>query len=856
MNLSSSKRRWTVAAIVLLFLFLVRPGASKLKSRIIASISSGVGRPADIGSVHLRLLPRPGFDLENLVVYDDPAFGAEPMLRAAQVTAWLRLTSLLRGRLEIARLNLTEPSMNLVHGENGHWNLETLLERTARTPLAPTSKAKSEPRSGFPYIEATSARINFKSGPEKKPYALTNADFSLWQESENAWGVRLQGQPMRGDLNLNDTGILRVNGRWQRAATFPDTPLDFTLEWSRAQLGQLTKFLTGRDRGWRGGVQLDLTLAGTPAKLLIATDASIQDFRRYDITSGQPLRLAAHCDGQYSTLDHTFHEVVCSAPVKGGLVALKGEMGVPGSRNYGLELAAENVPVGALVAVAERAKKNLPVDLAADGVLRGGLSIHEGATAKLRLEGKGEISDFHLVSATSKSEIGPETVPFAFTSGDDLQGRANRLAVHKDPTGIPMPEGPHLEFGPFFLGTGRAESPSARGWASLSGYTVVVNGSAELGNMLHLADMFGIPALQAAASGTAQIDLQIAGSWMWANDTASGFPGPQVTGSAALHSVRVGGRGLGRPVEITTAELQFSSDKLGVQKLSARAAGTLWTGSLEMPRGCGSAGACEVRFNLTADKIALGELSEWLNPRPKERPWYQVLQSSPQAGPSFPASVHGTGRVATDRLQIGSVNATHVSAWVVLGREMLLVSQLNADFLGGKHQGTWHADFSTKPALCGGSGALTRVSLSRLAEGMKDAWITGTGNANYQVQGACTAGFWSSGEGMLNFDVTNGVLPHISLDEDGEPLGISRMKGQARLHAGTMEIKDAKLDSPDGKFLLSGTASLKRELDLKLTRGTGSTGTVGYNITGTLAQPRIVPLPGMEQARLKPAGAK
>ena len=74
--------------------------ALSLESRY--SISAAVGRSVDIGSVHLRLLPRPGFDLENLVVYDDPAFGAEPMLRAGEVTADLRLTSLVRGRLEIA----------------------------------------------------------------------------------------------------------------------------------------------------------------------------------------------------------------------------------------------------------------------------------------------------------------------------------------------------------------------------------------------------------------------------------------------------------------------------------------------------------------------------------------------------------------------------------------------------------------------------------------------------------------------------------------------------------------------------------------------------------------------------------
>src|SRR5579864_9046222 len=105
-NIFSSKRRWAAAAaLVLLALFLVRPGASRLKSRIIYSMSTAVGRPVDIGSVHIRLLP-PGFDLNNVVVYDDPGFGAEPMMRASEVTATLRLTSLLRGRLEIARLEL------------------------------------------------------------------------------------------------------------------------------------------------------------------------------------------------------------------------------------------------------------------------------------------------------------------------------------------------------------------------------------------------------------------------------------------------------------------------------------------------------------------------------------------------------------------------------------------------------------------------------------------------------------------------------------------------------------------------------------------------------------------------------
>ena len=114
MKVFSSKRRIAAAAaLVLLALFVLRPGASRLKSRIIYSLSSAVGRSADVGAVHVRLLPRPGFDLDNLVVYDDPAFGAEPMLRASEVTAYVRLTSLMRKRRQGRNVVLVTVSLSM-----------------------------------------------------------------------------------------------------------------------------------------------------------------------------------------------------------------------------------------------------------------------------------------------------------------------------------------------------------------------------------------------------------------------------------------------------------------------------------------------------------------------------------------------------------------------------------------------------------------------------------------------------------------------------------------------------------------------------------------------------------------------
>ncbi len=862
MKLFSSKRRMVVAAaLILLALFLLRPGGSRLKSRITRSISAALGRPVDIGSVHLRLLPWPGFDLQNLVVYDDSAFGAEPMLRASDVTAALRLTSLLRGRLEIARLDLTEPSLNLVHAESGRWNLEALLERTAHTPLAPTGKAKSEPRPAFPYIEASSARINFKSGNEKKPYALTNADFSLWQDSENSWGVRLKAQPFRTDLNLNDIGLLQVSGTWQRADAVRNTPLHVTLEWSRAQLGQFTKLFTGNDQGWRGEVLLDVTLAGTPAELQIISNTSIQDFRRYDIAAGKALRLAAHCDADYNSLDHEFHELLCSSPVGSGLISLKGTMGFPGSHNYELVLTAENVPASAAVMLAQRAKSNLPEDLVAGGTVRGTFRFDEkSGTAARQFRGRGEIAGFRLDSATDRAEIVAESLPFLLTGGDSAENIARRPArKDKDLSAIRFPEGARLEFGPFPVGVGRVVPAMARGWFNRSGYNISLVGEAVVPKALRVARIVGLPALQSVTTeGTAQVDLQIAGSWAGrGNGIASGFSGPQLTGTAKLHNVRIALRGVGGPIEVSSADMQLLHDEVRVTNLNATAAGTSWTGSLAMPRGCGTPDACQVHFTLKANQIALGDLKEWVNPSPEERPWYLLGQPNTKTGPSFLANLRASGGLTADRLQMQNLEATGVSAKVSLDGGKLQVSELTADFLGGQHRGEWQADFSVKPAVCKGSGRLTAISLTDLADAMKDGWIAGTADASYEIKSPCPTefwtSFWNSAEGTLQFDMRDGTLPRVSLGEDAEPTKVTRFLGQARLHAGKIEIKDARLDSTAGKFRLTGAASLKGELDFKLARTPNAALVSGYTVTGTLTDPRVIRLSSPEtQAKLKP----
>ncbi len=653
----------------------------------------------------------------------------------------------------------------------------------------------------------------------------------------------LRLRPFRSDMNLNDTGQLQVDGTWQRAGTFRDTPLQFDVEWARAQLGQLTKFFTGNDRGWRGNIQFDATVTGTPALLKISSTVLADDFRRYDITSGTSLHLAGRCDGEYSTQEHEFHQIACSAPVGAGLLKVTGDAALPGSHRYALAVTAQDVPASAIGALARRAKKDLPEDLMLEGTLRGKLSISEGtgSGAKYSVDGHGEIEGLRVSSASDKVELGPVTVPIVMT-GPTASGPRDRPKTR-------LPQHAQLELGPFTIEKARPGAAVAHGWLDRAGYGFTVLGDAEVGRTMRVARMFGLRAINSVAEGSAQLNLRIAGSWLGQGGTAA-FAGPQVTGSAKLRNVRFGLRGAGEPVEISSAEMQFSPDEVRVAKLNVKAAGTLWKGSFAMPRGCGTPENCPVRFQLNTDAISLDEVNDWAYPSPKSRPWYRL--GSAQPAPSLLARVWASGRVTADRFVLRGVSASGLSANVSLNAGRLEVSSLDAELLGGKYRGKWQADFGVKPAVCSGSGNVTGISLASVSRLMKDDWVEGTAGATYEMRGPCAADFWQSSEGMLQVNVADGSLPHVQFGENADTLKVQKFTAKARLHGGKIEVIDGKLDSPEATYEVSGTATLQREIDFKMARVPAGAGINAYTVTGTLAEPRIAPINGTEQARLKP----
>ena len=831
--LRSKRVKVTVAAAVVLVLFMVRPGVGRLRTRIVQSISLALGRPVEVAAVNLRLLPQPGFDLENFVVHDDPAFSAEPVLRASEVTASLRVSSLLRGRLEIARLSLTEPSLNLVRNQAGHWNVESLLERTAHTAVAPTSKARGESRPGFPYIEADDGRINFKIRQEKKPYALTGADFSLWQDSENSWGMRLRAQPVRTDFNLSDTGTLRVEGTWQRAATLRETPLQFGVLWDDGQLGQLTKLASGTDKGWRGSVQVSATLTGTPADLAVKASGSLQGFRRYDILSGSNFPLTARCSGTYSSVDRTLSDLSCKTPVGNGAITLAGRIaGSESSPTYDLALALDQVPLQSMAALASHVKKDIPEDLAVSGKVDGDFHFLRAITPRritLAWKGKGEAIDLRLGSRRNRTGLVLDRIAFAVSPA-----RAGRHAN----------AAPRVEIGPVKLDLGKPGPATLTGWFSDAGYHVQVQGTAQLQRLLALARTVGLPTPQPAADGAAKVDLQIEGGW-------SAFATPRAVGTVQLRGIRAAVRGLNEPLEIASANLLLSQHEVQVSKILVSFAGSTWRGSMAWPRPCLPFTECPIGFDLHTDKLATDDLGRAMRPVPGKRPWYRIFSSSPEPGIPFLAALHAAGTLHAGRVVIHKVTATQVSAAVLLEKGKLRLSDVNGNLFGGTHSGEWRADFTVRPPQYNGTGTFDGITLGALAQAMHDGWVTGTAGATYRLSatGWNASEMLASANATVDISATDGTLPHISLAAHAAPLFVRRFAGQLLLRHGTFDIQQGKLATANGMYQVSGTASLGQALNIKLMRDPLHR----FNITGTVAEPQVAETANAEtRAALKP----
>lgn len=832
---------WIVLALVILAAF-VPPyiNVNRYKRRVVDQITRALGRNVSVSAIEMRLLPRPGVILSGFVVSDDPSYSPEPMLRAETVAAYVRLSSLWRGRLEIGTLELDSPSLNLVRRDDGHWNVEELLQRTSYGSSAPTGAARQPSRDRFPYVEATLGRINIKLGQVKKAFAFTEADFALWLESENEWGVRLKARPTRTDLALSDTGQLSLDGRLRRAAQLRETPVSIKVSFAKGQLGQLTKLIYGRDRGWRGGASATGSVTGTPQALAVVLDAQVEDFRRYDIALGEALRLRVHCTGNYTVSGEQITDAICEAPIKPGTLRVSGSADHWGASSYQISFDAQQIPMSRIIAFARHVKKDLPADLDASGEAEASFEVRKTEGGVQTWSGGGRTTHLALRSKVLSSDLDIGQVEFSVPGSS---APTNAKVKHKN-SPPPAPLGFALVVKPFPLAMGGASPAVVSGFFDDENYRTTVSGPTELTRLLEVASAFGIGTPAIGLKGESEVELELAGPWV-------GFAPPTVSGQMHIKSAVAELQGVNEPMQIASASAGILGGTLKIDSFSGSfASGPTLEGSASFPIECAAASeSCALQFNVRANELPLWRVSQLLNPGVRSQPWYNLLALGKRRNDAL-LKLRASGTLTVARVPLGPVLATNVGTHVEMNTGKVQLEVLRSDVLGGKHAGRWDADFTQSPPRYVGGGSFQKVSMEQLSTAMKDNWATGLVSGKYGVslQGTNASSLRDSLSGSVDFAWTAGTLRHVTLPPHPAPLTFATFAGLLDGNRGKLTLKDAHLNSAGVTYAVSGSAALDRSLDMKLERQGGTS----YTISGSLEKPRAEAVLGAgNQAKLQ-----
>lgn len=831
------KRKKIVFAILLLLVLgiFVPPNISgaRLKKSLAGALSSALGHSVKIGSVSFRLLPRPGFELYDFQVADDPAFDAEPMLLCPKVTADLRLTSLWRGRLEIANLKLENtsdgiPSLNLVY-LNGHWNLESLLVRAEQVPSAPTARRSAELRPRFPYIEADGGRINIKIGSEKKPYALVNTDFAFWLAAEDLWHVRLQGRPVRADMNVTDTGNIKIEGELKRSYELRQTPVNLQVSWQQVQLGQLTALALGHDKGWRGGLDIKAEVTGALRDMRLTAQADLHNFRRYDINRRGMFDISTRCLGEYADGLLDFN---CSLPLESGGIRLSGNFspGQPG--DYDLSLVANRVPLAALAAFAPLAKRTLPDDLTATGQFDAAFGFHSHQNLPQDWHGTGMTTPFVVSSGVISSPIQVSGIRFHLDVEQLLHSPA-RTGRKPVPVAAP-PQIPSytLILDPFSIQLANQASLQARGSLGSSGYVFSVKGSAPLDRFLELGAIAGFRSRLSRVTGNIAMDINMFGLW-------KGFAPAGLGGTAHIENLTAAIPGVRDRMIAPMADVRFSDPDM-VLVLDAQFAHSpvQFTGTITNPVHCQSETPCPFQFDLRTDSLAAEDVAALIGP--DQSGWKLPIISSLLAEklPDFRAN----GTVTVGELKLAQVPMNKFIAHVEVGDHSMVINQINARLANGTTQGEWHIDWHNSPARYTGTGTLNNVSLEDLSlpasvSSLLNSWISGRTTLSYNIDfsGATGPVMFSSAKGQVEFAVANGSSRMVALQES-KPMRFQSLQGKCAINHQVLELQSGKIKAENRIYEISGTISLAdKRANLKVSNSTAQ-----WQISGGLDSPDIV----------------
>ena len=851
--------RWFSVALIacVLITAVVLPliNISRYHRTISETIARSIGHPVYLGSVKLQLLPSPGLAISDFIVEENPDFGAEPLLRAPSVTVSVRLTSLWRGRLEVSRIDLDDASVNLVRATTGaakgQWNFGSILEQASRIPNAPTAQRHSGGAPRFPYIQFKSARINFKSGNEKKGFAFLNSDLSIWLDNPNQWRLRFEGQPARTDLDLEleDTGLMRVDGSLNRAPGLDQMPVKLHAEWSGAELGQASRMLFANDPGWRGDLRAEADIAGDLRDLRLATRLRVGNAHRVEFSPLTSFDIDARCQADYRHAEQTLDDLTCLWPVGDGHLLLTGSVRnfvKPQSR---LTLEINQTPASFAVNVLGLLRAQLPSSLSAKGVINGSFTYSTADTP--RLTGQATAAPLSVTFDDGGAPFVLPVVHFAARGVAASPVSRRRKSVRPvalrtatlESAGV-APDAILLE--PAAMSMGAANPFQVAGQFTLAGFSLQLTGEASVARLKQLSPSFRVlrgAVAHLALPGTANLGLTFAGPWL--TEPVMTANGLEPAASSAVHgwvhlqNAQAKLDWLPEPIQIAAATADFDDGRIRWSNANVSINGVPVRGSADAALRCDDNAVCPAHFNLDISALDAATLqSALLGAGQHGELLAEILAKVERPTARWPAM---NGQAQVDSFALGDLVLHNLRGEISVEDHRLQIMSLDAAALGGSVHATGTVEASGAQPQYVLETSWSGVNVAQIAALFKEKWpASGTmsGGAHVVLQGYSAPDLASSAQGTFHWVWNAGSLVAGGAPPGGKVVNVAL--NAARFSqwsaSGTVANGTLTLDKTGAANPVSGTISFDRKLDLAWP------GARPVHIGGTLTHP-VVAMP-------------
>ena len=859
-------RKWWKPALAVAALLIALQVAVSLLARtnrvheyLIVRLERAFGRPVEVRTFDVRILPSLQLNANGVTVGEDPVFGYEYFLRAERMSAGLRWTGLLRGHFEFGTMSLSKPSLILVRNSEGRWNLERWLP-PAKTNSGQSARVYGPPSPVAPVnrlekIKFEDGRVNFKDKEDKQAFAFTNVSGSVEQVSPGRWQLQLEAQPWRSGVSLQSAGTIRVRGDIAGTSARLQ-PAEISLHWSEASLADVFRLFRGQDYGMRGVFALDATAKSGGGKEEQAGDWTFSaqgratQIHRWDLTerTDNP-RVNVNVKGLWNT--GTAGIVAEQIAVEGPRSNLRGMFELIGGKTPSMELRMDSMGIQAedLLAWYRAFHPDVAQGVTADQYFTGGMLLRGWPLA--------------LESAALSSGGGIVSVP-----GFAEPVRIGSVSGGRERTA--------LAFGPVRVALGGeirdVTSPKRRRVAPAIDNAADLTFTHDLGTQAGSISIEGnfnkveeFLKLSAALGQPLNHGWELSGQatavtkWEWKKPFRGRWNGRIGFNKASLTVA-----GLNQPLKISEGALDWVDGQRVVRDMRVEGFGGMWTGQIEEAPTLEGENAAKWNFHLSVDQLDAAELDRWVGPRARPG-WLQRLLPSLLGGstPSTPASelvrrVSAEGELDVGQLTIEKLKLGQVHARGALHDLQLDVNEAEAEWAGGKVRAKLSAKFLPRPSY-DVTAELERVNLAQLPGAERIAERLGgvaSGTLKLMTEGVgrdeLLGKLAGQGDFHLNKVEFRGWDVNASVADGAARSGNSRWAtGEVsfRLKDRSILVEELRLDGGKELTLVNGTLSFGRETDLAIEttgarkskdRKTGDSGS-GHvlKISGPLDEPKV-----------------